>query len=84
MVATEKGRNHPVIACESASGYALPPMIIFPRVRVSEAPPCSILAAQKKRWVTTELYLRWFRFFLEHIPPARPVFKDILAIYHLK
>ena len=53
VVATEKGRNHTVIACGSASGYALPPMIILLRVCVSEAPPCSIVAAQKKGWVTS-------------------------------
>ena len=78
VVAAEKGKNHTVIACGSASGFVLPPMIIFPRVRVSEglkanAPPGSYLAAQKKGWVTKELYLKWFRFFIEQIPPTRPV-----------
>ena len=53
VVAAEKGKNHTVIACGSASGFVLPPMIIFPRVRVSEglkanAPPGSYLAAQKR------------------------------------
>ena len=78
VVGAEKGKNHTVIACGSASGFVLPPMIIFPRVRVSEAlkanaPPGSYLAAQKKGWVTKELYLKWFRFFTEQIPPTRPV-----------
>ena len=67
-----------VIACGSASGYSLPPMIILPGVCISEslkknAPPGSILAAQKEGWVNTDLYLKWFNFFLEQIPPARPV-----------
>ena len=53
VVADEKGKNHTIIACGSASGYSLPPMIIFPRVHVSEAlktnaPPGSIIAGQKK------------------------------------
>ena len=53
-------------------------MIILPQVCVSEAfkanaPPGSYLAAQKKGWVTKELYLKWFRFFTEQIPPTRPV-----------
>ena len=66
------------MACGSASGYILPPMIIFPRVRVSEAltvsaPLGSMIAAQKKGWITNKLYLKWFRFFLEQIPSARPV-----------
>ena len=78
VVASEKGRNHTIVACGSASGYILPPIIVFPRVRVSEAlkasaPPGSIVAAQKKGWITAELYLKWFRFFLEQIPPTRPI-----------
>ena len=53
VVTSEKGRNHTIVACGSASGYILPPMIVFPRVRVSEAlkgsaPPGSMIAAQKK------------------------------------
>ncbi len=49
----------------------LPPMIVFPRVHhVSEAlkvsaPPGNMIAAQnKKGWITTELYLKWFKFSL--------------------
>ena len=28
---------------------------------------------KKKGWITAELYLTWFKFFLKQIPPARPV-----------
>ena len=78
VTACEKGKNHTVIACGSASGSCIPPMIIFPRVRIppsfqANSPPGSLLAGQKKGWVTTELYLRWFQFFIENIPPTRPV-----------
>lgn len=30
VVAVEKGKNHIIVACSSASRYSLPPMIIFP------------------------------------------------------
>ena len=30
VVAAEKGKNHTAIGCGSASGFVLPPMIIFP------------------------------------------------------
>ena len=78
VVASEKGKNHTVIACGSASGQVVPPMLIFPRVRVpshfkENAPPGCLLAAQKKGWVNGELYLEWFKFFIQQIPPARPV-----------
>ena len=32
-----------------------------------------ILAAQKKGWVISDLYLKCFTFFLEHVAPVRPV-----------
>ena len=35
VVASEKGKNT-IIACGSASGLVVPPMIIFPRVRITE------------------------------------------------
>ena len=48
VVASEKGKNHTIIVCGSASGHVVPPMVIFPRVRVPQhfkekAPPGSWL-----------------------------------------
>ena len=37
LTSGERGRTHTVMVCGSASGYALPPLIIFPRVRMCEA-----------------------------------------------
>ena len=78
VVAADKGKNHTVVTCGSASGHVIPPMIIFPRVRIpskfhANAPPGSLLAAQKKGWVNAVLYLQWFKFFINNIPPARPI-----------
>ena len=39
----------------------------------ADSPPGSLLAAQKKGWVTSELYLGWFNFFLSQIPQLRPI-----------
>ena len=63
VVASEKRKNHTIVACGSASGHVIPPMIIFPCVGVPShfaagCPPGSLLAAQKKGWVTYELYLK--------------------------
>lgn len=30
------GKTHTVMTCGSASGFAIPPMIIFPRVRMND------------------------------------------------
>ena len=76
VTASEKGKNHTIIVCGSASGQEIPPMIIFPHVRIpqefeTDSPPGSLLAAQKKGWVISELYLGWFNFFLSQIPQLR-------------
>ena len=68
-----------MLACVSASGYVLPPKIIYPRKKcvpetVKEgAIPDTFFATSESGWINSELYLEWFRFFLEHIPPTRPV-----------
>lgn len=33
ITAAEKGKMHTALSCVSASGYALPPMLIYPRKR---------------------------------------------------
>ena len=57
----------------------LPPLIIYPRKKnVPEhlkegAVPNTSFRNSKSGWITKELYLEWFDFFLRNIPPARPV-----------
>ena len=43
VTAFEKGKNHTIILCGSASGHTITPMK-------------SLLTAQKKGWVTSKLY----------------------------
>ena len=74
----ERGKTHTVITCVSASGQAIPPMMIYPRIRMSEglkkdAVPGTLFACSKTGWVNQELYLEWFRFFISSIPASRPV-----------
>ena len=71
----EKGKTHTLLTCVSSSGQALPPMMIFPRKRLSEkltegAPPGTLFACTDNGWITQDKYLE---FFLKNIPPARPV-----------
>ena len=74
----ELGKTHTVITCVSASGYAIPPMMIYPRTRMSEglktgAVPGTLFSCSKSGWVNQDLYLEWLRFFISSIPAARPV-----------
>ena len=79
VTSREKGRTHTIMCCVSASGVALPPLIIYPRKkRVPEnitknAVPGAIFSNSKNGWMTTEIFYDWFQFFIHSIPPTRPV-----------
>ena len=79
LTSAERGKTHTVLACVSASGHVLPPMIIYPRKRCvpdamkEGAVPDTLFMSSETGWINSELYLQWFQFFLDHIPPVRPV-----------
>lgn len=79
LTSAEKGKTHTIISCVSASGMALPPMMIYPRKRcVPEklkegAVRGTIFKTSESGWVNQEIYLEWFDNFLQSIPPKRPV-----------
>ena len=76
VTSAERGKTHTILACVSASGFVLPPLIIYPRKKnVPEhlKEGAVLFRNSKSGWITKELYLEWFDFFLRNIPPARPV-----------
>ena len=76
LTSGEKGKTHTVLSCVSASGQA---MLICPRKKfVPEhfkkgAVPNTLFSNSGNGWINTDLYLKWFKFFVANIPPARPV-----------
>ena len=77
VTSAEKGKTHTVLTCVSASGYALPPFMIYPRKRITEALkvgalPGTVFHCSDSGWITGELFVQWFHFFLKNIPPSRP------------
>ncbi len=68
-----------VLACASASGYILPPMVIYDRKRLTQEltkneVPGTIYGLSDKGWINSDLFLQWFELhFLTHAPPARPL-----------
>lgn len=61
--------------CMSATGHFIPPLIIFPRARMTEnlkrgAPPGSIFACNPSGWMTATLFNTWFLNFLQHVSPT--------------
>ena len=78
ITSAEKGKTHTLLCCVSASGDALPPFMIFPRKRMSDKLKAgsvrgTYFACSISGCVTKELYLEWFKFFIDNIPPTRPV-----------
>ena len=68
-----------IVACASATGFCLPPMVIWdrktlaPELAVGEVPG-TIYGLSSKGWIDCELFDVWFNnHFLRYIPSARPV-----------
>ena len=68
-----------VLACASASGYAMPPLIIFDRKRLKPDHTQGELLGtaygfSKKGWIDSEIFEEWFEdHFMTHVPPVRPL-----------
>jgi len=71
ITSAERGQLCTAVICMSASGVFIPPMIIFPRVRMKlelmdGTPPDTIYACHKSGWMQKELFTQWFHHFLKH------------------
>ena len=79
ITSAERGKTHTVMACVSASGYVLPPMMVYPRKRaVPEnmkvgAVANTLFKSSENGWINSIIYLEWLKFFVQNIPPLRPV-----------
>ena len=68
-----------IVACASATGVALPPMVIFQGARLNYEltigeVPGTLSGLSEKGWIDQTLFFRWFNdVFTKHISPARPV-----------
>ena len=91
-VVAQIGQKHPysvtsgdksqitVLACASASGYSIPPMVVYDRkslqlddMTVGEMPG-TFYGLSESGWMNGELFEEWFmHHFLVHAPPARPL-----------
>jgi hypothetical protein len=79
ITSSERGKTHTVLACVSASGYVLPPLMIYPRKKsVPEdlkvgAIPNTMFMNSENGWINSGIFLEWLKFFVANIPPTRPV-----------
>jgi len=79
VTSAERGKNHTVLVCVSASGFFIPLLMIYPRKQCvpdhmkEGALPNSMFAVSESGWINQDIYLKWFDFFISRIPPAQPV-----------
>ena len=79
ITSAEKGKTHTIVTCVSASGYVLPPLMVYPRKKSvpdhlrEGAVPNTLFCNSENGWINQDIYLKWFEFFIKNIPPARPV-----------
>ena len=78
VASAEKGKTPTVVTCVSASCFSVPPMLIYPRKRLTErlkngAYPGMLFACSDNGWINQVLCLEWFRLFVASFPPTRPV-----------
>ncbi|XP_055918448.1 uncharacterized protein LOC129950541 [Eupeodes corollae] len=70
LSSSERGQLLTVEICMSADGSYMPPMFIFPRKRMKAelmdgTPPNSWGECNKNGWITKDLFLKWFKRFIE-------------------
>ena len=62
----ERGKMHTILACVSASGNVLSPMMLYPQktnvlVKLKEGGvPGTLFTNSESSWINSELYLEWF------------------------
>lgn len=74
----DRGETHTLLGCVCANGSWIPPLIIFKGVRwndnlKNDCLPNCMVKLSPKGWINSDLFLEWFKFFIDTIPNARPV-----------
>lgn len=75
ITSADRGILSTACLCVSAAGHYLPPMLIFPRKRMTAqlkegAPPDSIFSCNTSGWMTIPDFNDWFDHFLKHTSPS--------------
>lgn len=84
LTSAERGVLVTVEMCMNASGNFMPAMFIFPRKRenpilMDDAPPGSFAQYHPSGWIQADIFLHWFRKFIEFSKPTAE--KPVLLIF---
>ena len=71
----ERGRTVTAVCAVSASGHFIPPMFIFPRLRMSPqlehgGPIGAVYACSKNGWINEDLFFEWVQHFSRNTKPT--------------
>jgi hypothetical protein len=75
MTSNERGESVTSVVCVSASGFYVPPMLIYKRKRMKAemtvgAPPGTVFGTQEKGWMSNDGFLVWLRHFISVVKPS--------------
>lgn len=70
LSSAERGQTITVEICFNAAGTYMPPLMIFPRQRMKpelldHAPPGTTAVCNPRGWITSEIFLTWFKNFIK-------------------
>ncbi|KAB0799328.1 hypothetical protein PPYR_07208 [Photinus pyralis] len=75
LSSAERGTLVTAEICVSASGHYIPPLLIFPRVRLNPLfdvglPPDSVVVCHPSGWMQTDIFVVWFKHFVRYAKPT--------------
>ncbi|XP_058453595.1 uncharacterized protein LOC131431741 [Malaya genurostris] len=75
MTSGERGRKVTAIFCMSALGHFIPPMMIYPRIRMDpklkhNGPEEGLYKCSKNGWSNNELFCEWLKHFIRYVKPT--------------
>lgn len=76
MTSGERGHNITLMFCMSAAGQFIPPLFVFPRIRMNDrlmigAPTESISFPTPNGWMTKDSFLKWLQHFVSFTKPSK-------------
>ena len=78
LSAAERKETHTIIllSCVSATGFIVLPVMIYHHKTCPRqgAFPNTLFKSSESVWISSELFVDGFAFFMKSIPPTRPVF----------
>ncbi|KAJ8934809.1 hypothetical protein NQ318_010223 [Aromia moschata] len=75
LTSAERGQTVTAELCFSASGHYVPPLLVFPRVRMKAellegAPLGTVAVCHQSGWMQSDIFVQWMKHFASHVRPS--------------